>query len=101
MTFCPKCGSILVPKKEDDKIVMACSSCGYKEEPKKITEKIEAKKEIEVVDTEFETLPEEEAKCPKCGNNRAYYWTKQMRAGDEPESIFYKCTKCKHTWREK
>lgn len=100
MNFCPKCGSILIPKKEDDKTIMACS-CGYKEKPKKITEKVESKKEVEVVDIDFESLPEEEVICSKCGNNKAYYWTKQMRAGDEAESIFYKCTKCKHTWREK
>ncbi len=103
--FCPKCGSILIPKTEGKKKVFICSNCGYKgkELNHKFSEKINNKKQdIEVVEKgiEEETLPITEAECPKCGNNQAYYWLVQTRAADEAETRFLRCTKCKHTWRE-
>ena len=59
--FCPKCGSILVPKKEDNKRVLACS-CGYKTDKtsgatiKEITGK--KSRRVEVVEHgELDTLP--------------------------------------------
>ena len=101
--FCPKCGSLLKPKTEKKKKVLACS-CGYATkdlEAVEIKEKIaKEKKEIDVVEEEDTALPETDAKCPECGNEKAYYWTQQMRAGDEPETKFLKCTKCKHVWRD-
>ena len=104
MMFCPKCGSILRPKKEDGKTIMYCS-CGYTSKAESTTlkeEKNHDKEEadVEVVDKDIETLPVTEAECPKCGNDKAYYWLQQTRAGDEAETRFLKCTKCKHTWRE-
>jgi len=29
MKFCDKCESMLIPKKEDNKTVFACNSCGW------------------------------------------------------------------------
>ena len=46
--FCPKCGSLLIPKKDSGKSIMACS-CGYKEtggEKTKITEVVEEQAEV-------------------------------------------------------
>lgn len=100
MSFCQKCGSILVPKKENDRILFVCLNCGYKETPKKVTEKIENKKDVDVVEKDFEHLPEEKIKCPKCEHDTALFWTKQTRAADEAETTFYKCKKCGHTWRD-
>jgi transcription factor S len=101
--FCPKCGSLLVPKKEDGKKVLACS-CGHKNrnlEGTKIKEVVEEKKGIEVIDKdETETLPTTKVTCPKCDHDIAYYWLVQTRAGDEPETKFMKCVECKHTWRD-
>ncbi len=37
--------------------------------------------------------------CESCGHKKAEFWIKQMRAGDEPESRFYKCVKCGKTAR--
>ena len=103
MMFCPKCGSILVPKKEKDKRVLACS-CGYTDkstEKKMIKEVIEKEKKLEVVDDDKEnTLPTIDEECPKCKHKTAYYWLVQTRSGDEAETKFYKCVNCKHTWRE-
>ena len=47
-----------------------------------------------------ETNPRVEADCAKCDNKEAFYWTRQTRGADEPETRFFKCTKCNHTWRE-
>ena len=66
----------------------------------KLKEKVEHKQEIEVVSEDDTALPITEAECSKCGHNEAYWWSKQMRSSDEPETKFLKCTKCKHTWRE-
>lgn len=102
--FCPKCGSILVPRKDDCKKQIVCS-CGYKtSELSKVVIKepvIEAKKEIEIVDKgELQTLPKTSVECPKCHHNTAYFWLVQTRAGDEPETKFLRCEKCEHTWRD-
>lgn len=101
--FCPKCGSILIPKKKNKKKVIECS-CGYKEKDvskiEDIKEVVKPKKDIEVIEEQPEILPETEAECPKCGNKTAYYWSVQTRAGDEPETRFLRCKECKHTWRE-
>ncbi|MCE4604188.1 MAG: transcription elongation factor [Aeropyrum sp.] len=34
MKFCPKCGGVMLPKREGDKTLLVCNSCGYKMEPK-------------------------------------------------------------------
>lgn len=47
-----------------------------------------------------ETLPETDARCPDCGNDRAYWYIQQIRAADESETRFFVCTECEHTWRE-
>jgi len=103
--FCPKCGSLLMPKVIDKKTVLACS-CGYKDKDTgsaQIKEEVkkDEKDDVEVVDRDDdEALPETEAECPKCENNKAKYWLVQTRAADEPETKFLKCTKCKHVWRD-
>jgi DNA-directed RNA polymerase subunit M len=64
-----------------------------------IKEKGTTIKKIEAVE-DIETRPVIEARCPECEHNEAYYWTQQTRSADEPETRFFKCTKCSHTWRE-
>jgi transcription factor S len=107
MKFCPKCGSLLMPRKDAKGPVLACTSCKYTEKSKepiatKISESRPKAADIPIVtsDSEDSTLPTTEAKCEKCGNNDAYYWLIQTRAGDEPETKFLKCTACKHVWRD-
>jgi len=100
MEFCPKCGAILVVNEKGKAI---CAGCGYhpKKKPKlQLSEKIVKKDEIKMIDESKErTDPITEIKCPKCGNKKAYFWTRQTRASDESETKFYECTKCNHTWR--
>jgi len=54
MEFCPKCGSILIPKKVGRSKRLACLRCGYKSKIKKraaykISEKGKEAKEIPVI----------------------------------------------------
>ena len=102
--FCPKCSSILLPKKNRDKKTILVCSCGYREkkaDPLLIKEEVVEKKadKIEVVDKKVETLPKTKEECPKCQNPESYYWLVQTRAADEAATRFFKCTKCSHTWR--
>ena len=103
MEFCPKCGSIIVPQKKNKKKFFVCE-CGYKTKQKPsliLKEKVilEKKDEIKVMDKKLEILPKTDEECPKCKNKTAYYWTVQTRAGDESETRFFECTKCKNRWR--
>ncbi|MBN1385748.1 transcription factor S [Candidatus Woesearchaeota archaeon] len=101
--FCPKCGSMLLPKKDNGKKVMACS-CGYKSsdtDSARITEKRKDDgRGLEIIDRQPDTYPKVEAKCEKCGHDKAFFSTQQTRAGDEPETKFFKCEKCGHIWRD-
>ena len=101
MMFCPKCGSILTPKKENRKIVVKCP-CGYSKNSKqvKIKEDIKKSETVSVVTEDFEIHPIVDADCSKCGNKKAYFWEIQTRASDEPATSFFKCTKCKAVWRD-
>ncbi len=107
MFFCPKCGSLMSPKEEKGKKYLLCS-CGYntkKAAPEKssIKEVVKGKKaeDFSVRSEQDTTLPLTEEQCPSCGHGKAYWWTKQMRASDEPETKFLKCEKCGHTWRDR
>lgn len=46
------------------------------------------------------TLPTIKIDCEKCGNDEAVWWMLQTRSADEPTTQFYRCTKCKYTWRD-
>ena len=98
MEFCPKCGSLIMVNDGKAK----CAGCGHSPKKKisiKSSEKIEKTKEIAVISEKEKTHPEVEIDCPKCKHNKAFFWTMQTRSSDEPETRFYKCTKCDHTWR--
>ncbi|MBI4439291.1 transcription factor S [Candidatus Woesearchaeota archaeon] len=97
--FCPKCGSILLPKKGGQ---AAKCGCGYTSSDAnvRITEKLEQDQKVEIIEKKENILPTTSAECPKCGNNTARYWLIQTRASDEPETKFLQCTRCEHTWRD-
>ena len=100
--FCPKCGSILTPRKQQGKTVIACS-CGYRSGETEIKLKTEKKehRDMEVVEAVPETSPLTDENCPKCGHTKAYYKEVQMRAADEAPSVFYKCAKCGRIWKQR
>lgn len=101
--FCSNCGSIIMGKKGED---VNCPSCGESQKAKatvKLSIKVQKKEEMEVLSSEDkskEIHPLIDMVCPKCGHGRAYFWTKQMRAGDEPETQFFKCEGCNNQWRD-
>ena len=39
-------------------------------------------------------------KCESCGHDEAVWWMFQTRSADEPTTRFYRCQKCKYTWRD-
>ncbi len=97
------------PRKKDGKVELICRNCGRTEKMEKnnnfkISEKIEhdaVKDDIPVIDSKNKVkLPTTKIECPKCGNDEAEWWTRQTRSSDEPETRFYRCTKCGYTWRE-
>ncbi|MEW6592559.1 MAG: transcription factor S [Candidatus Hadarchaeota archaeon] len=106
MQFCKKCGSLMLPKKVDGDVFLTCTSCGHSVkaegvEEYKMAKKSEEREEVTVVEEEApSTLPTARTKCPKCGNDQAYWWIRQTRSADEPSTRFYRCTKCKKVWRE-
>jgi len=62
--FCPKCGTILIPKKEKEKIMLSCSKCGYSKELKsergyKSKHKVEEDKKIKILVMEPTTRDKE------------------------------------------
>ena len=64
-------------------------------------EKLKKAQEIEVVDEKKDTPNAPvDATCPRCEHDKAEFWTVQTRAGDEPETRFYKCQDCGYIWRE-
>ncbi|MEG9194430.1 MAG: transcription factor S [Archaeoglobales archaeon] len=100
MEFCPKCKKLMIYV--GNKAV--CRKCGYEKEvgEEKVVIKSEKNKgEIPVIEGEnVKTLPTTKAICPACGNNEAFWWMRQLRAADESEVRFFRCTKCGKTWRE-
>lgn len=105
MQFCPKCGLVCVSKKEKNKVVLVCRKCGYKikdYKPIEIPEKVEENplNDVILMDETKETLPKIKMLCPKCGNKEATWWMQQANDTDEPPTLFFRCTKCKHSWRE-
>ena len=82
---------------------VGCPRCSYVAKGKidmKITEKVNEAKPVAVIgEKEGNVNPITDWPCKKCGNKRAYFWIRQMRAGDEAESKFYECTKCKNSCR--
>lgn len=107
MQICPKDGTLMVPEKTRSGAFLVCKKCGRREKIRagrsfKIKEKVERApmEKIPVVEKEIKILPVVKAYCDECGNEQAETWSQQTRSTDEPETRFYKCTKCGHTWRE-
>ena len=102
MKFCPKC-EVKLKKSSSG---LQCSKCDYTEgEEVKHTKKTI---DEEAPNTEFnvfegnegeEALPTIKIECEKCGNDEAVWWMLQTRSADEPTTQFYRCSKCKYTWR--
>jgi len=113
--FCPKCGTLMRPKKIDGKTMLVCPKCGHTLDPSSVRDKVRTmykmttriehteKEKLIVIDESKlpKVLPKtKDVICPKCGHNEAFYWVMQTRRADEPPTRFFKCTRCGHVWRE-
>ena len=104
MEFCDDCGSMM--KAADG--IWVCGSCGAEKARDANAESAmvttQGQEESEIVDTsevDAEDMgPTTETHCPNCGNDRAFWEMKQIRAADESETRFFTCTECEHRWRE-
>jgi DNA-directed RNA polymerase subunit M len=107
MEFCPKCKSLM--KKAGEVLKCRNASCGFekapsaKAEPEPVAMPTRKREDrgILIVEEPTAGLPTTKSQCPECGNGEAYWWLRQMRGADEPETRFYRCTKCSKTWRER
>ncbi|MBN2101805.1 MAG: transcription factor S [Candidatus Aenigmarchaeota archaeon] len=96
----------MVARTEKGKKRLICARCCHEESLDSshiVEQKVSGKPmdEVVIIDRKSqESLPIIKAKCSRCGNEEAVWWIKQMRSGDEPPTIFYRCTKCRHTWRQ-
>jgi len=108
--FCPECSNLLRKKRESGKTYLACK-CGYQKEIKADTDQI--KKTIQdkkdALDQNLIIVSNDDkisihlkttAICQKCGHKEAETWQIQTRSADEPSTSFFRCVKCKFTWRE-
>lgn len=94
--FCKTCGNLMLPKEGK----MRCS-CGFVQEEGRISDKKRKREEVVVIEKKLpEILPKTKYDCKECNNNEAYFWTLQTRSSDEPETRFFKCTKCSNVIRE-
>jgi len=103
MEFCPKCKSIMVPEEG----VVTCRTCGFSKaklnlaRTRHVHEIARNTRNILVIEGESdEGKPTIKAHCSECGNDKAYWWLRQLRSADESEVRFFRCTKCGKTWRE-
>jgi DNA-directed RNA polymerase subunit M len=111
MEYCEDCGGLMYPTKKRGKEIFKCKRCGASKECEgeidrdsfKISVSIShsEKDRIEIIksDADMNTMPTTRAECPKCGNKEAAYWQVQTRSADEGMTTFYRCLKCKYTWR--
>jgi len=100
MKFCPSCEVKL--KKGDSGL--QCPKCNYVEgqetkQTKKPVQEHESQFNVLSQNETVESLPTIKIECEKCGNDEAVWWMLQTRSADEPTTQFYRCSKCRHTWR--
>ncbi|MEX2684215.1 MAG: transcription factor S [Candidatus Sigynarchaeota archaeon] len=104
--YCPKCDSILYPKKKENGVkVLYCKSCDFEKEPD--ASSTTPFKDSQKLDHTFDkTLVKDEAyfksiygdkpserDCPRCGGKMVMQ-VRQTRRADEGPTIFYTCVKC-------
>ncbi len=83
---------------------LTCKRCGWsdsKAAESKIVDVNKASGQAVVVHEEKqEARPIQDAECPKCGHEKAYFHLMQTRRSDEPPTEINECVKCGHSWRE-
>ena len=82
--------------------MLKCRKCGHFKirEGVFISKEPRQEREITILEKDEVGLPTISVRCSECDNDTAYWWLRQLRSADESEVRFFKCTKCKKTWRE-
>jgi len=94
-----------------DGIVFLACRCGYEEKTENsnnvlsnsiLKKKMALESNLIVVAEEdkISIHPKTSKYCPKCDYKEAEAWQEQTRSADEPSTSFFRCLKCKYTWRE-
>ena len=100
MKFCPVCQTRL----KTGLTGLRCNKCDYSEAA---AVRVDAPS-TDTSDSGFNVLDESEGRevlptikidCGRCGHDEAVWWMLQTRSADEPTTQFYRCVKCKYTWR--
>ena len=111
LEFCPKCHQMLFPKAASGQVVLVCRNCSYSKKFEgsplyklaKEVRRTPSKEATIIIDEkgrDVRVTLTMNAICPKCGHQKASWWTAQTRRADEGPTIFLRCLKCEHTWRE-
>ena len=103
--FCPSCGNLLLIDSYPQRTQLRCRSCRFVMDfqGEKVQHGEIASLDVASLmnnESDFASKQKTEVKCEACGNNEAWFQEIQIRSADEPATIFYCCTKCKHRWRE-
>eukprot|EP01091_Cochliopodium_minus_P014689 TRINITY_DN5018_c0_g1_i1.p1 TRINITY_DN5018_c0_g1~~TRINITY_DN5018_c0_g1_i1.p1 ORF type:complete len:130 (-),score=22.05 TRINITY_DN5018_c0_g1_i1:61-450(-) len=112
--FCPECNNFLETFTMKSEIVCPCCDYAieikdYQYKPiireniikKSARQKMREKQMQEEFNSTKEILMQLiEEECPKCGEEKVYYHTKQLRSADEGSTIFYNCPKCTFQWNQ-
>jgi len=107
LTFCPTCATLLLVEEVigGTGLRFFCNTCAYVYDiDTKIGRELKVDcKEVEDVlggEEAWDKVDKTEAACPACDSKEAYYMSVQIRSADEPATIFYRCVKCTHRWRQ-
>mmetsp|Transcript_19758 Transcript_19758/g.38683 ORF Transcript_19758/g.38683 Transcript_19758/m.38683 type:complete len:133 (-) Transcript_19758:504-902(-) len=121
-SFCDRCGTLLATPDSD---VVTCVCCGRtccygdldsrnlrittfaetQSDPKWAKRYLARRDGIDDdLDGKFGDASQRRAEvdetCPKCGHDKATFYTMQLRSVDEGQTVFYDCLKCAHTWSQ-
>lgn len=106
IAYCPTCANMLLVEYDGvGDLRYFCQTCPYiykidRKLSKKVPLKRKEKDDVLGGDEEWKNVAQTEATCPECNNHKAYYQELQTRSADEPATLFFKCVKCGHQWRE-
>eukprot|EP00747_Dinoflagellata_sp_TGD_P167248 gnl/TRDRNA2_/TRDRNA2_191301_c0_seq1.p1 gnl/TRDRNA2_/TRDRNA2_191301_c0~~gnl/TRDRNA2_/TRDRNA2_191301_c0_seq1.p1 ORF type:complete len:111 (+),score=20.54 gnl/TRDRNA2_/TRDRNA2_191301_c0_seq1:46-378(+) len=106
--FCPTCANLLIIETgRGNTVSFRCRTCPYifKVEEKLTMKQMVAKKEVDDIlggEEAWKDVDQCDALCPiqACGHTRAYFRQMQTRSADEPMTVFYRCVRCAHNWKE-
>eukprot|EP00392_Amoebophrya_sp_AT5.2_P012887 g12994.t1 len=102
-TFCPWCSSLLLVDNLRSRLV--CQTCLYTfvyttKHYKKTEFTNKTVADVLGGPDAWKDVEKMQTQCPGCGHGYAYFRQMQTRSADEPMTIFYKCEKCGHSWKE-